>query len=174
MAAFAPCSGGSVSVASPFPSRSMPGGACTGRVRIRRIGRKKDVDARAAPLFRIDDEIASVELRQSVGYRQTEARSVMTLVEAAVDLAERTHRNVDLVGRHAGAGVGNEDLDEAVGGRSCSAVDAPALGREFHCIAEKIDENLLEAQRVGQQERRIREDFAGDGRSEEHTSELQS
>ena len=52
----------------------------------------------------------------------------MALVEAAVDLAEWPHRDVDLVGRHAAAGVGDEDLDEAVGRCPGGAMDASALG----------------------------------------------
>ncbi len=119
-------------------------------------------DARASAFFRFDLQITAMKARQSIGDWQAKARAFMALVEARIDLAKGAHGGFNLGKRHAHAGVTDADADNTFGADSNVNANAALGGCEFHGVAEKIDEDLLEAKWIGHQIGKIGHDVGFD------------
>ena len=88
----------------------------------------------------------------------------MALVEAGIDLAERAHRGFDLARRHAVAGVGDADGDGILGAGTGLDMDPAARIGEFGRVAENVDEDLFQPQRIAIEQRRLGRDAASSPR----------
>src|SRR6185312_5220071 len=77
------------------------------------VGRQQDRDGGAAPECAVDRECAAMELDQALDEGQAEAAALVAAGEPVVDLAEACERDSDVFGRHADAGIGDDDGDVA-------------------------------------------------------------
>src|SRR6185295_16784035 len=93
-----------------------------------------------------------------MGDWQTKAGSLMALVEARIDLAKGAHRRVNLSQRHPQSSVADTDAGEICRTQANVNADAALGGSEFDGVAEEIDQNLLEAERIGQKIWNVRHD----------------
>ena len=79
----------------------------------------------------------------------------MALAPAAAHLAEWPHRRVDLLRRHPRSVVADLDADQAVAKSRCHELDHAAGLGELDGVGQHIDQDLLEAQRIGIELRQI-------------------
>ncbi len=86
----------------------------------------------------------------------------MQAVDARFDLAERPHGDFDFARRHADAGVDDTQADESVGVEAGVNGDSAFLRGELHAIRQYVDEDLLGAQRIGEDWWQLRRTEVGD------------
>ena len=111
-----------------------------------------------APFFQFNLQIAAMEAGQGMGNGQAKARALMALVEARIDLTKGAHGGFNFRQRHSHAGVADGDGDDSVLPGADVNANAALGGSEFHGVAEKVDEDLLEPERIGHQIGKVRHD----------------
>src|SRR5438270_1751626 len=118
-------------------SASSPG---TGRLR-----GKHEQEGAAAAAGRLEPQAAAVELDQLPRQRQAEPCAFGGVLPALPELLED---RLALLGRDAGARVGDGDLDEAVDepGRQ---VDAASRRCRLHCVRDEVEHDLPQPSLVG-------------------------
>src|SRR6185437_2531708 len=105
--------------------------------------RKFDDRPGALAELALEAEGAAMQLDEAARQRQTEAGALIAAVEAAFRLSERLQHAHQVIGPDADAGIANRQLAAAVLDDPPAHVDRAARKREFHCIREQIDDDLL-------------------------------
>src|SRR6185312_1177216 len=116
--------------------------------------RQDDADRGAVAALAVDDQRAAMQFDQFLGKRQAEAGAFVTARETVVDLAERRQRDLNILVRHADAGIGDADDDGFALVARIERDAAAGLG-EFHRIGQKIEQYLAQLRRFARDQHQI-------------------
>src|SRR5581483_916678 len=104
--------------------------------------RQGESELAAFSRFAFDPDLAAVHFDESSRQRQTESRAFALLGVIAAGLAEFFEDRLLIFSGDADAGVGDRHDYRAIAQRRFD-FDRAALGREFDCVGEQVDQNLL-------------------------------
>src|SRR5207248_1360182 len=107
-----------------------------------------DGGAGARAFLGIDAKIAAMHAGQRISDGQAQPSAFMSAVEGGLDLAEGAHSSLDFGRRHASTGISHGNRRVALLQNTRLDADAAAVFGEFHGIAEEIDEDLFDPQRI--------------------------
>src|SRR5215472_9832310 len=105
------------------------------------LGRQTYGNGGAGALDAGDFQAAAVQHHQGLGKWEAKAGAGVFLADRTVDLAERLERGLDLLGRHADAGVGDREAETRYRVERDRDFDLAGLG-EFDRIRHQVDQDL--------------------------------